>query len=412
MSGSKDAAIRCATQQQRLVAIEGILTDITERKRAESELSFSHNLLTTAIENSPDAILVVDASDRVTMFNRHFVELWNIPPEFVHAGIDKPILKNVASRMKNESEFVTRVRYLYDHPEIQSHEEIEAADGRVIERHSSSLYDAQRNYLGRIWFFRDITEKKRAAEKIAALARTDSLTGLANRAAFLERLNLEFARAKRGGNQFAVHYLDLDHFKDVNDTLGHPVGDKLLQAVADRLKACVRETDMVARFGGDEFAVLQDDIDNTGNIETLATKIGEVVAAPFDIDGNQIHTTASIGIVPYRGDIAGVDAMMMKADLALYRAKNEGRNQFRFHVAELDEQTRQRMIIGEELRHAIERGEFELFYQPQVRSQVRIDRRTGGADPLESSETRAAAAGGLHSRSPRRPAASCRSGNG
>ena len=212
----------------------------------------------------------------------------------------------------------------------------------------------------------DITERKLAAEKIATLARTDALTGLPNRAAFLERLNLEFARAKRGGTQFAVHYLDLDHFKDVNDTLGHPVGDKLLCAVAERLTSCVRETDMVARFGGDEFAVLQDDIEDTANVETLAAKIGEVVAALYAIDGNQVHTTASIGIVPYGSDVTGVDAMMMKADLALYRAKNDGRNQFRFHVAELDEQTRERMIIGEELRYAIKRDEFELYYQPQV----------------------------------------------
>ncbi len=350
----------------RLIAIEGILTDITERKRVEIELSFSHNLLTTAIENSPDAILVVDAGDRITKFNRHFVELWNIPQQFLRAGMDTPLLNHVARQMKNKSEFVARVRYLYDHPEIQSHEEIEPADGRIIERHSRSLYDAQRKYLGRIWFFRDITEKKRAGEKIAALARTDSLTGLPNRAAFLERLNLEFARAKRGGNKFALHYIDLDHFKDVNDTLGHPVGDQLLRIVADRVKACVRETDMVARFGGDEFAVLQDDIENAGSIETLAAKIGKVVAAPFAIDGNQVHTTASIGIVPYRSDVAGVDAMMMKADLALYRAKNEGRNQYRFHAAELDEQTRQRVVIGEELRHAIARSELELFYQPQV----------------------------------------------
>jgi diguanylate cyclase (GGDEF)-like protein/PAS domain S-box-containing protein len=212
----------------------------------------------------------------------------------------------------------------------------------------------------------DITDRKLAAENIATLARTDSLTGLPNRAAFLERLNLEFARARRGGNQFALHYLDLDHFKDVNDTLGHPAGDALLRAAAERLKTCVRETDMVARFGGDEFAVLQDDIAEMTDTEALAAKISEVLAAPFAIGGNRVETTASIGIVPYRGNIAGVDAMLTKADLALYRAKNEGRNQFRFHVAELDEQTRQRMIIGEELRHAIMRGELELFYQPQV----------------------------------------------
>jgi diguanylate cyclase (GGDEF)-like protein/PAS domain S-box-containing protein len=215
----------------------------------------------------------------------------------------------------------------------------------------------------------DVTDRKRKAEEIAALARTDSLTGLPNRAAFLERLNLEFARSRRGSSRFAVHYIDLDRFKDVNDTLGHPVGDGLLRAVAERLKSCVRETDMVARFGGDEFAVLQDDIADTANVETLAAKIGEVISALYAIDGNQVHTTASIGIVLYGSDVAGANVMMMKADLALYRAKNEGRNQFRFHVAELDEQTQERMIIGEELRHAIKRGEFELYYQPQVELQ-------------------------------------------
>ncbi len=212
----------------------------------------------------------------------------------------------------------------------------------------------------------DVDERKRKAREIVMLARTDSLTGLANRAAFLDRLNLEFARAKRGGNGFAVHYLDLDHFKDINDTLGHPAGDQLLCAAAERLKFCVRETDLVARFGGDEFAVLQDDVENPHSAELLATKIGEVMAAPYTIYGNEVYTTASIGIVPYRRDIADADAMMIKADLALYRAKNEGRNQFRFHVTELDEQTRERISIGEDLRHAVERGEFELFYQPQV----------------------------------------------
>jgi len=241
-------------------------------------------------------------------------------------------------------------------------------DGSIVwfDGHGRALRDGENRLVAVEGILTDITDRKLAAEKIAALARTDSLTSLPNRAAFLERLNLEFARAKRGGNQFAVHYLDLDHFKDVNDTLGHPIGDALLRGVAERLQNCVRETDMVARFGGDEFAVLQDDIADMADIETLAGKIGEIVAGSFTIEGNQVHTSASIGIVPYRSDIAGGDAIMMKADLALYRAKNEGRNQFRFHVAELDEQTRKRMILGEELRHAIKRDEFELFYQPQV----------------------------------------------
>ncbi len=224
----------------------------------------------------------------------------------------------------------------------------------------------------------NITERKLAAEKIAALARTDALTGLPNRMAFLDRLQLEFARARRGDNHFAVHYLDLDHFKDVNDTLGHPMGDRLLQEVAERLKSCLRETDLVARIGGDEFAVLQDDVASDSDVEALAIKIGQSVAEPYDIDGNQIMTSVSIGLVPYRSDIGGPDAMMMKADLALYRAKNEGRGQFRFHVAALDEETQRRMAIGEDLRHAVERDELELYYQPQ------IDLQTGRIVGLEA----------------------------
>jgi diguanylate cyclase (GGDEF)-like protein/PAS domain S-box-containing protein len=350
----------------KLTGIEGLLTDVTERKNSESKLAFSHILLSTAIESSPDAILVVDANTRILMFNRHFVELWQIPAQLIEAGADEPVLMTVASRMKNKSEFLGRVRHLYEHPDVHSHEELELADGRVVDRHSAALFDKQRNYLGRVWFFRDITEQKRAAEKIAAMARTDTLTGLPNRAAFLDRLTLEFARARRGGHRFAVHYLDLDHFKDINDTLGHPVGDELLRAVADRLKGCVREADMAARFGGDEFAVLQDDASDADDIEALARKVGSVIAQPYAIGGNHLSTSTSIGIVPYQDDIAGPDAMMMKADLALYRAKNEGRNQFRLHVAELDEQTRERILVGEDLRHAVARGEFELFYQPQV----------------------------------------------
>ena len=350
----------------RLIAIEGIATDVTERKRSESELSYSHILLTTAIESSPDAILVVDEAGTIVMFNQHFIELWDIPPELVRTGIDEPVLKTVASRMPDESEFLAGVRFLYNHPDAQGHEELQLKDGRVVERHSGSLYDTQRKYLGRVWFFRDITEKKRAAEKIEALARTDVLTGLANRAAFLDRLNLEFARAKRGGNGFAVLYLDLDRFKDVNDTLGHPVGDELLQAVAVRLKGCVRTTDMVARFGGDEFAVLLDDMMDLGSAELLAVNIGAALAGPFTLGGNRVQTTASIGIVPYRGDIDGADAMMTKADLALYRAKDEGGNQFRFHAAELDRQVQERVAIRQDLRQAIDRHELELFYQPQV----------------------------------------------
>ena len=212
----------------------------------------------------------------------------------------------------------------------------------------------------------DITERKAAEEKITLLARTDSLTGLANRATFTERLSQSFAAAQRGASPFAVLYLDLDKFKPVNDTFGHPVGDLLLQQVAQRLKECTRESDLVARLGGDEFAILQGEIREPANAGTLAAKIQHTLALPFAINGNEVNISVSIGISPYAPDSAGADAMLVQADLALYRSKNEGRNQYHFHSEDLDREVLDRFTLGGEIKRAIEQNEFELEYQPQV----------------------------------------------
>ena len=206
----------------------------------------------------------------------------------------------------------------------------------------------------------------RANRRISELAQTDALTALANRRAFADRLEAAFAASRRGSGPFALLYFDLDHFKDVNDTLGHPAGDALLRQVADRVKDSMRKEDLVARFGGDEFAVLQTDIADLTAAGTLATAIGKVVAAPYTIDGNEVRVTASIGISCYSTEIAGPEAMMMQADLALYRAKEDGRNCFRFHSEDLDREVEDRVRIAVELCGAIERGELELHYQPQV----------------------------------------------
>ena len=205
-----------------------------------------------------------------------------------------------------------------------------------------------------------------ANEKVLELAETDLLTNLANRRAFHDRLALAFAASKRGANAFAVLYLDLDDFKAINDTLGHATGDALLQEAVKRLKASVRETDLVARFGGDEFAILQTDVTDPAAAGSLAKKIIRSLADPYTIDGDELRITASVGIAPYTDEVAGPEAMMMQADLALYRAKDDGRNCFRFHSGELDQQIHLRVTLAEELRLAIERDELELHYQPQV----------------------------------------------
>ena len=273
-------------------------------------------------------------------------------------------------------------------------------DGSIVwfEGHGHALRDDENRLVAVEGILTDITDRKLAAEQIATLARTDSLTGLPNRAAFLERLNLEFARAKRGGPSIRRALPRPRPFQG-RQRHARPSGRRRLAARGRRASqelACARPTwSPVSAATNSPCCRTTSKTPPTS--KRWRRRSAKSLAAPFAIEGNQVHTTASIGIVPYRGDIANVDAMMMKADLALYRAKNEGRNQFRFHIAELDEQTRERMIIGEELRHAIERGEFELYYQPQVGAQVRIDGRAGGADPLESSKTRPDGAGRLHS---------------
>lgn len=273
------------------------------------------------------------------------------------------------------------------HPDDQ--QMLEAAMARVLEKNAQGAsiefrlrtgdgayrwvenrYVPVRNSEGRLieveGIILDITERKRAEEKFALLARTDGLTGLANRATFIERLSQAFAAAERGAPLFAIFYLDLDHFKDVNDTLGHPVGDLLLQQVATRIRNCTRESDLVARLGGDEFAILQANMSEPANAGALAEKIQTALAPAYSLNGNQLHISASIGICPYVPGSTGADAMLTQADLALYRSKEEGRNQYHFHSEDLDQQVLDRVTLGNDLRRAIDQGELALYYQPQV----------------------------------------------
>ena len=365
----KDAAIDVLAQGsvttfQGRRAIVGIVMDITERKRAEEKVQFGNTLLTAAIENSPDGILAVDKDARIIASNRRFGEMWHIPKDVIEAGSDTPVLAAIAASVKNREEFLARVRHLYLNPQETGQEDLETTDGRFIERHAAVLRSDVGQYLGRVWFFRDITDRKKAEAESRHSARHDALTGLLNRPVFLKEVQQAIARTERGEKGFAVLYLDLDRFKDVNDTLGHPVGDDLLCAVAERLRRNVRETDVVARFGGDEFAVIAASIDEPADAANLAVKLVTALGNPYSIQGNDIRCGVSIGIAVYDG--SKPELLLSQADVALYQAKSDGRGGYRFFTDAMDTEVRTRVTVSAELREAIASGQLFLEYQPQI----------------------------------------------
>jgi diguanylate cyclase (GGDEF)-like protein/PAS domain S-box-containing protein len=212
----------------------------------------------------------------------------------------------------------------------------------------------------------DITERKAPAEKILQLARFDNLTGLANRVVFAEALQHAIAKPRAGETSFAVLYLDLDHFKDVNDTLGHPMGDALLKLAAERLRSTVRDGDTVARFGGDEFAVMQAAIEDPTDAGFLAARLLDSLNQPYFVGGNEVRSGASIGIAIYGPDATDAETLLARADVALYRAKAEGRGTYRFFTDAMDAEVRTRVSLGNDLRTAIGSKEIFMEYQPQV----------------------------------------------
>jgi diguanylate cyclase (GGDEF)-like protein len=355
--------------------IIGTDTDVTILKNAEERLQFANTLLTTQLETSPDGILVVDTNLRIISYNRRFADMWRIPLDVLRAQDDAPVLDAVMSAMLDPQAFVARVQYLYEHPEEESHDELETKDGRFIDRHTGVLRTAAGQYLGRVWFFRDITERREAEAQILRAARCDPLTGLANRAVFMEAVQHAIAHAKRGDRRFAVLYLDLDQFKNVNDTLGHAVGDELLRAVADRLQSNSRTTDIVARFGGDEFAVLMADVNDPTDVAFLAEKLIDALSDPFLVQGNDIRGSVSVGISLFGPEEPDAETMLSRADLALYRAKSEGRGAYWFFTNAMDSEVRARVTLTSELREAIDAGQLFLVYQPQV--EIATGRITG-----------------------------------
>jgi diguanylate cyclase (GGDEF)-like protein len=212
----------------------------------------------------------------------------------------------------------------------------------------------------------DITERQQAEARIVHMAHHDALTDLPNRVLLRERLEHELSHVRRG-RKLAVLYLDLDHFKSVNDTLGHLIGDELLKGVAERLRSCLRETDIIARLGGDEFAIVQTSLQHATDAAMLAQKLrDEITRTPFDLDEHQIVADLSVGIALAPDDGTDSDQLLRSADMALYGAKADGRGTCRFFEPDMDARVKARRTLEVDLRKALANGEFELYYQPII----------------------------------------------
>jgi diguanylate cyclase (GGDEF)-like protein/PAS domain S-box-containing protein len=343
----------------------GMVLDITDLKNAQSALRQSEERFRTIFDSVSDLILVRDfETGAIVEVNHRACEM---------LGYTREELLNlkVGALSENESPY-TGPNFWSEMRKAQSGTpqtfdwRVKTKDGRLLWVEVSLR---RADFGGRSFLLstaREISRRKEAEGQLMRMAQFDLLTGLANRGVFVAEVTRAIERARRGERSFAVLYLDLDHFKDVNDTLGHPIGDRLLQSVADRLQANVRATDTLARFGGDEFALLMADVGDPTDAGVLADKLLQIMAEPFLLDGNQIQSGVSIGVATYEVDAGDAEALLAHADVALYRAKSDGRHTYRFFTAAMDAEVRQRVTLTSELHAGIAAGQLFLAYQPQV----------------------------------------------
>jgi diguanylate cyclase (GGDEF)-like protein/PAS domain S-box-containing protein len=235
-----------------------------------------------------------------------------------------------------------------------------------IEDSAAPIHDLSGEFAGMVVVFHDVSESRAITQKMSHLAEHDELTSLPNRALLNDRLEHGITLARRHGRQMAVLFIDLDHFKHINDSLGHLIGDQILKAVAGRIAPCIRDSDTVSRQGGDEFIVLLSEVNRAEDAELIAEKIRLAVMAPYTIDSHYLHLTASIGVSVYPNDGEDATALIQYADTAMYHAKEKGRNNSQFFKDDMNARAAERQILTGDLRHALTRGEFFLVYQPII----------------------------------------------
>ena len=337
-----------------------VYADITERRQHEAQLQLAH----TVFEYSSEALMVTDRAGIIADVNRAFTavtgysaaEAIGQPASLLRSGRHPPefyqeMWQTLLATGRWSGETIDRRKSGECYPKWLSISTVYGQHGEIV------------NFIGS---FQDISERKAAEEKIHFLAHNDALTALPNRLLLRDRFGQAMEQCKRNGKTMAFMFLDLDEFKRVNDSLGHRFGDELLIAVVQRLRECLRESDTISRQGGDEFIVLVNNIDTPVAAAAIAGKIIDCMAAPFNIHGQPLNSSVSIGIAIAPTDGADFDSLLQKADIAMYHAKERGRGRFSFFRQEMNDAAQNRHHLVNALHRALDKGQFELHYQPQT----------------------------------------------
>jgi diguanylate cyclase (GGDEF)-like protein len=353
-------------QFRKLVASQASLAERESKLSEKSrELERANRTIDAALNNMSQGLSMIDQEGRFVIWNERYIRIYDMPPDLVRPGASLVDVlayrKRVGDFGEDPEAFLAALRDRMAKGE-RCQTRAQLADGRVISIVNEPMAEG-----GWVATHEDITERQHSQERIARMARHDALTDLANRMLFRERMDEAFSRHQATGKEYTIFIFDLDLFKAVNDSLGHPAGDALLKAVARRLQESTRESDTVGRLGGDEFAILQHaDGQQRERAIGLAQRLLQVVGAPYEIDGHRVVIGISIGIAMAPQDGTDSAYLMRNADLALYRAKADGRNTFRFFEPAMDEDLRLRRTLEIDLHNAVANREFEAYYQPLV----------------------------------------------
>ena len=352
----------------RVVGFVTSYTDITEQKAIERELRYQGEVFQTLVDNIPGGVTLFDAEMRLLASNKEYARLLDFPAELFENGptLERFFRYNAArgeygtdqDAEAQVQQLLARARQRLPHQFTRTR-----PNGTILEVRGLPVADG-----GFVTIYTDVTEQHRAAAAIERLAHSDTLTGLANRYALEARLDQLVADARRHSRRLAVMFIDMDNFKGINDTLGHAVGDRFLCEVAGRLSSAVRDNDIVARIGGDEFVVVLGELENEHDASAVAAKLIESLSQPISIDRHHLHASASLGLCFYPNDGVDRGALMQSADIAMYHAKKAGKGVFRCFDPAMMAATTKRLSLEQRLREATRCGQFVLHYQAQVQA--------------------------------------------